>query len=648
MVPSVVNPVSNRDQQARTSSQVSQMSLSTAGQSMNRRQSGIGAYQTITHRVMTRSIMAHTSSTEIKSCRAELDSHADTCGVNDVALVIEYLGKVAEVSGFSKSMTALQDIPIVKAGLAYDDPRTGETIVLIVNQALYFGSNLAHVLLNQNQMRTHGLIVDDCPKHLSKNRISTHSITAEEHNLTIPLRLNGIISYFDVRTPTLEEINNCQHIEITSSEVEWEPYSTQFEENETTIESKDHAIMSLGLNYDDFHDRVMRNIASTKVSKTQLFVSAEDLAKRWMVGTKIAQDTIAASTQSLIRNSIHPIERRFKTKAATLRYNQLKCRFYSDTFFSKEKSVLNNTCGQLFVTNFGFTKFVPMKLKSEASLALQELIQDVGIPSHIHTDGAKEMTQGNWKKICNEFAIKMSQTEKASPWQNRTEIEIREMKKHVRRLMERGQSPSKLWDFCVNYASQLRNNIVRPLVHLHGRTPYELLTGNTPDISELLEFEWYQPIWYFEPSEFPHQNKLLGRWMGAAHRIGQALCYWILPESGVPIARTTIQAVSKEELTTDRFKQRLSEFDNNVQDKLYHGQDDTKGFSFYREDENENEIIEEELIEPESCAVELENIEEDVFDELLLTEPMLMREGQEERAQVIGRKRDSNGELVGH
>jgi len=77
--------------------------------------------------------------------------------------------------------------------------------------------------------------------------------------------------------------------------------------------------------------------------------------------------------------------------------------------------------------------------------------------------------------------------------------------------MGRARTPVKLWDFCVNYVSYLQNHIVRPLSNLRGRTPYEMVTGNTPDISELLEFEWYQPIWYYEPSEFPHQNKLIGR-----------------------------------------------------------------------------------------------------------------------------------------
>jgi len=60
------------------------------------------------------------------------------------------MGKVAEVHGFSKSLPALQDIPIIKAAVAYDDPESGEKTIVILNQALYFGDQLPHILLNQN------------------------------------------------------------------------------------------------------------------------------------------------------------------------------------------------------------------------------------------------------------------------------------------------------------------------------------------------------------------------------------------------------------------------------------------------------------------------------------------------------------------
>jgi hypothetical protein len=159
--------------------------------------------------------------------------------------------------------------------------------------------------------------------------------------------------------------------------------------------------------------------------------------------------------------------------------------------------------------DLGYAKFTPMKLKSEAPQALKELIQDVGIPKEIHTDGAKELKQGQWKQICQEAGIRVTQTEHDSPWQNQTEVEIRELKRHVRRFMMRTQTPLLLWDFCCLYTTELRNRIARPVPKLNGRTPYEILTGSTPDVSEFLEFTWYQPIWYYEPDVFPEQTKHL-------------------------------------------------------------------------------------------------------------------------------------------
>jgi hypothetical protein len=73
------------------------------------------------------------------SGRAELDPHADTCGVNHIAKILEYTDQVAEVSEFANSMQPLQNIPIVKVALAYDHPDTGEVFILILNQAIYFG-----------------------------------------------------------------------------------------------------------------------------------------------------------------------------------------------------------------------------------------------------------------------------------------------------------------------------------------------------------------------------------------------------------------------------------------------------------------------------------------------------------------------------
>ena len=86
---------------------------------------------------------------------------------------------------------------------------------------------------------------------------------------------------------------------------------------------------------------------------------------------------------------------------------------------------------QIFANDQGFTKITPMTLKTEAGYAIDEMIQDVGIPKHLHTDDAKKLTAGTWKKVCKESRISMSNTEPYSPWQKRAEGRIREVKRHV-------------------------------------------------------------------------------------------------------------------------------------------------------------------------------------------------------------------------
>ena len=277
---------------------------------------------------------------------------------------------------------------------------------------------------------------------------------------------------------------------------------------------------------------------------------------------------------------------------------------------------------QLFVNDQGYMKITPMKLKSEAAFALKELIQDVGIPYHMHTDEAKETTLGTWQKTCKEHSIAMSNTEPHSPFQNRAEAGIGELKRHVNRFMARTNAPKKLWDFCATYTADLRNRLALPLFQLHGRTPIEALTGNTPDISEFLEFDWYQPVWIYDSAPFPEQRRNIGRWLGIAHRVGQAMCYWVLPQSGVPIARSTIQVVTADELKTETVITELATYDSAIKARLgtTHGDSnaDIDLLHLYMEDEDGGDDFETEPFEPEARVPDVDVFEADQYDELLL------------------------------
>jgi hypothetical protein len=171
-----------------------------------------------------------------KSNRAELDSHADTCCAGINTIPFSYSEETVTVSPFLDAYTPLKEIKIASVVTAYDDPLTGDTIFLVLHEALYFGDRLPQTLLNPNQIRYHGNKVHDVPKQFDPD--SQHAIEIPSKNLVLPLGLDGIISYLPTRRPTPEEMTEFRTqnpdddwIELTS-DVAWRPYSKEFKEAE--------------------------------------------------------------------------------------------------------------------------------------------------------------------------------------------------------------------------------------------------------------------------------------------------------------------------------------------------------------------------------------------------------------------------------
>jgi hypothetical protein len=117
--------------------------------------------------------------------RAELDSHADTCvdGANTIPLW--FTEHHASVSPFIGEYKPLKDIPIASVAISWDNPVDGSTVILVINEALYFGNHMPYSLLCPNQLPHNGINVNDTPKIF--NSASSHSITIPG-KLDLPLR----------------------------------------------------------------------------------------------------------------------------------------------------------------------------------------------------------------------------------------------------------------------------------------------------------------------------------------------------------------------------------------------------------------------------------------------------------------------------
>ena len=82
---------------------------------------------------------------------------------------------------------------------------------------------------------------------------------------------------------------------------------------------------------------------------------------------------------------------------------------------------------------------------------------------------------------------------------------------------------------------------------LGGRTPVEWLLGYTPDISVLLQFQFWEPVLYAKyDGKFPSDStELLGRFVGISEHVGHAMSYKILTEDNKIIPRAVARTALK-------------------------------------------------------------------------------------------------------
>ena len=150
---------------------------------------------------------------------------------------------------------------------------------------------------------------------------------------------------------------------------------------------------------------------------------------------------------------------------------------------------------------------------------------------------------------------------------HRAETEIREIKTKWKTWMRSNQAPARLWDHGLVYIAEIQSILARGV---DKRPGLEKLTGETIDISEWLDFDFYDRVWYWDQKkmDMTEEQAKIGRWLGIAHRVGSDMSYWILTESGKVIARSTVQHITTTDIATDEMKNRVATFDANLLTRL--------------------------------------------------------------------------------
>ena len=525
------------------------------------------------------------------------DSWAETSCSGRHAFVEEFVeGKTVTATGFSTSLGSLKDLPIAHVLYAYDS-HDGETIILEHNNTIYLGEDLQDSLANPIQSEENDVRIDIRPKVIYKDE-SSQSVTFPDGTI-IPIRYDGVLPYIPIRRPTSAEIHSCRRLSMTSR-FDWDPHAGR-ESSFCLVNSKlQPTSLASVIEFidNDEEDYFCSDLFSSHLSRAALLtpmiheikssddtkqyqtisairssskdtLSPEQLAKKWKIGLKTAARTLKATTHQCIR-STGMLSRRFRTDKAQLRYCQLSRvygSFYCDFLKCAVKSVRGFIGGVLYTNKLGFKKFFPCsdETQMETGYSLRSFMNIVGLPYSMHSDNHSNFKEGLFKRLLQKFGIQSTFTEPHSPWQNRAEPAIGEVKKLARRLMQVTGTPIRLWCFCYEYSSDILSLCATGRYDLKGRTPYECVMHSTPDISEYVTFEWFQWCWYFNEAT---KDKELCRWLGPAHSVGQSFCCYILLQNGEFIARSSVIPIETHELFPDEMKTRCDKFTSSVESKI--------------------------------------------------------------------------------
>jgi hypothetical protein len=146
----------------------------------------------------------------------------------------------------------------------------------------------------------------------------------------------------------------------------------------------------------------------------------------------------------------------------------------------------------------------------------------------------------------------------------------------LRLLRQQKKVPSRLWDYKMVHVTKLMNFTAQGQ---NGRTGHEEVAGETPD----------------RDTPDKDNSPKIGRWLGPSHRIGAAMCYYILVQNGEVVSRSSVQHMMIVEMMKDDIKSKMESYDDEVNGRLR-----DEGFECRHEYENAFYVEDEDkAMEPE-------------------------------------------------
>ena len=162
--------------------------------------------------------------------------------------------------------------------------------------------------------------------------------------------------------------------------------------------------------------------------------------------------------------------------------------------------------------------------------ALEDNIRKRGAMDQLISDRAQVEISSRVSDILRALFISSWQSEPYQQHQNPAERKYQTIKRTTNTILNRTGAPAYTWLLCLVYVCFLLNLMASEV--LNWQSPLARLTGSTPDISPLLRFSFWEPVYYkIDDSDFPSDStEARGRWVGVAEHVGHMMTYKILTD----------------------------------------------------------------------------------------------------------------------
>ena len=142
----------------------------------------------------------------------------------------------------------------------------------------------------------------------------------------------------------------------------------------------------------------------------------------------------------------------------------------------------------------------PIKKKFDCHLGLDKFIKEYVSPDKMTSEGAQEQIgrKTEFQRVMINYEIKGHFTETKQLNQNEVKGFRQELCRRWYRNMFSMYLNRALWSYGIPYVANIKKTTASFAEYLLGRTPLEALTGEIPEISQYLDFGFYDRVWFKE------------------------------------------------------------------------------------------------------------------------------------------------------